>query len=174
MRRRDLLKNVGGISVAFVGASGVAIGAHHVLNPILRPDCPDPDTENPVPYEGHDVAVTVSPDPIPGSPGGFLVTSRDEIDRFTSERSPSVGPEGVEILRDLDFDEQYAVGVAVFETAPPFRILGVDRESDSTVHAHVCHGTNGNDDGYFQSWLLVINSRDSVPDNIAVTTSPRR
>jgi hypothetical protein len=177
MRRRDLLRNIGGISVAFVGASGVAIGSHHVLNPILGPDCPDPDIENPVPYEVHDVPVSY-PNVTPGEPGGFLITTRNEIDRFASDDGandkPSIGSEGIEILRGLDFNEVYAVGITVFETAPPFNILGVNRESDSAVHVYVCHGMNSNDDGYYRSWLLVVDRGDGVPNNVTVTTHPQQ
>lgn len=166
VNRRSLLQNVAGASAAFVVTGGAAVGAHELLSP----DCPDPNMENPVPYEVHDVSVRVASVPGEESPGGFLVTSRDRIDRL-DERA--ISSEGREILHGLDFDEQYAVGVTVMADAGPFRVLGVDRASESTVYVHTCHGTNRTDELAITSWLLVIDRGESAPGSVVVTTAPR-
>jgi len=165
MGRRRLLKHAVGWPAALALTGGVAVGAHEVLGP----DCPDPDMEHPVSYETHDVSVGVTSVPGEEVAGGFLVTSRDRVDRLGEH---AIGSEGREILRGLDFDEQYAVGVEVVADAGPFRVLGVDRESESTVYVHTCHGTNPTDEAAITSWLLTIDRGGSVPGSVVVTTAP--
>jgi hypothetical protein len=150
----------------FAVTGGTAVGAHKALGP----DCPDPDMENPVSYDVHYVFVRVRSVPGEEVAGGFLVTSREALDRLDEHR---VGSDAREILRDLDFDEQYAVGVVVVADGRPFRVLGADRRSESTLHVHTCHGTNPTDEAAMASWLLVIERGESAPGSVVVTTTPR-
>jgi len=166
MNRRALLKNVGGLSAAFAVTGRIGVGAHELLGP----DCPDPDMENPVSYEVHHVSVRVASVPGEELVGGFLVTSRDSIDRLDEH---AVGSDARDVLRDLDFDEQYAVGVKVVADDDPLRVLGADRRSESTLHVHTRHGTNRTDSMAIASWLLVIDRGESPPGSVVVTTAPR-
>ena len=153
-------------TAAFVVSGGAAVGAHKALGP----DCPDPDMENPVSYDVHSVFVRVGSVPGEEVAGGFLVTSREALDRLDEHKA---GSDAREILRDLDFDEQYAVGVEVVADDGPFRVLGADRRSESTLHVHTCHGTNPTDELVIASWLLVVERGESTPGSVVVTTAPR-
>ena len=166
MNRREFLKDIGSLSAMFAVTGGTAVGAHELLGP----NCPDPDMENPVPYDVHYVSIEVASVPGEEVAGGFLLTSREALDRLDEHR---VGSDAREILRDIDFDEQYAVGVEVVADDGPFRVLGADRNSESTVYVRTCHGTNRTDEAAMASWLLVVERGESTPGSVVVTTTPR-